>query len=179
LYTWLSYLYTRSFSPRTFTRTNRRGRRGGRGRSNHGNNFGRFNGLPNANGNTVIVIINRFGGEIKHIIDGCLEFLGMKFQIKDKGVVITMPAKIDDVAEGIDKTSQTPAGSNLFTINEYSPLLTDLDKSQFHTLTAKLLSKRARPDILLVVNFITTRVQNPTDDDQSKLTRVLKYLKGT
>ena len=56
------------------------------------------------------VIINQFGGEIKHPIDGCLEFLCMKFQIKDKGVFITMPAKIDDVTEGIDKTSQTPTG---------------------------------------------------------------------
>jgi len=51
----------------------------------------------------------------------------------------------------------------------------------FHSTTAKLLylSKRARPDILLPVSFLTTRVQSPNKDDWGKLQRVLKYLNGT
>jgi hypothetical protein len=46
---------------------------------------------------------------------------------------------------------------------------------------AKLLyvSLRARIDILLPIAFLCTRVSKSTKQDQSKLRRVLKYLKGT
>jgi hypothetical protein len=46
---------------------------------------------------------------------------------------------------------------------------------------AKLLfvAKRARPDILLTVSFLTTRVRDPDYDDWKKLVRLLAYLKGT
>jgi hypothetical protein len=46
---------------------------------------------------------------------------------------------------------------------------------------AKLLylSKRARPDILTVVTYLCTRVQNATIEDEKKLARVLGYLAGT
>jgi histone deacetylase 1/2 len=41
------------------------------------------------------------------------------------------------------------------------------------------MAKRARPDILLAISFLTTRVQDPTEDDWKKLERVCKYLNGT
>ena len=41
------------------------------------------------------------------------------------------------------------------------------------------LAKRARPDILLVVVYLASRVSCPTEDDYKKFTRVLKYLHGT
>ena len=46
---------------------------------------------------------------------------------------------------------------------------------------AKLLflAKRGRPDVLLAVSFLTTRVKGPDDDDWKKLLRVLGYLKDT
>ena len=55
------------------------------------------------------------------------------------------------------------------------------DKEYFHTCTAKLLylSKRVRPDILLPVSFLCTRVNSPTVEDNEKLNRVLGYLKAT
>ena len=48
-------------------------------------------------------------------------------------------------------------------------------------MVAKLLylSKRTRPDILLAVNFLCTRVQCPNMGDYLKLVRVLRYLYGT
>lgn len=36
-----------------------------------------------------------------------------------------------------------------------------------------------RPDLLVSVSFLSTRVLKPTSQDQSKLDRVLKYLNGT
>ena len=49
------------------------------------------------------IIISAYGGDMKHPIDGVMEFLGMKFQLNDKGVSITMPAKINEVIEGIER----------------------------------------------------------------------------
>ena len=46
---------------------------------------------------------------------------------------------------------------------------------------AKLLflCKRARPDIQTAVSFLCKRVKAPDNDDYKKLTRVMKYLRGT
>jgi hypothetical protein len=41
------------------------------------------------------------------------------------------------------------------------------------------IAKRARPDILLAISFLTTRVKEPDCDNWSKLVRVLGYLSGT
>jgi hypothetical protein len=41
------------------------------------------------------------------------------------------------------------------------------------------LAKRVRPDILLPVIFLATRVKEATEEDQEKLTRVIKYLSGS
>ena len=51
----------------------------------------------------------------------------------------------------------------------------------FHRIVAKLLyvSIRARMDILLAIGFLCTRVSKSTRQDQSKLRRVLEYIKGT
>ena len=71
-----------------------------------------------------------------------------------------------------------PASDNIFTIRDALKL--EIDNSQwFHTQVAKLLyvAKRTRPDILLAVLFLTTRVQRLDEEDMNKLVRVLKYLK--
>jgi hypothetical protein len=46
---------------------------------------------------------------------------------------------------------------------------------------AKLLylGKRGRPDILIPIQFLCTRVKSPTVDDERKLERLLGYLQLT
>jgi len=48
-------------------------------------------------------------------------------------------------------------------------------------MTAKLLflAKITRPDILVAVSYLTTRVKEPTIADQKKLQRVINYVKST
>jgi hypothetical protein len=55
------------------------------------------------------------------------------------------------------------------------------EHTAFHSKVAKLLflAKRARPDILAVVSFFCTWIQEATKEDESKLSRVLEYLKHT
>lgn len=126
-------------------------------------------------------VLYKFGGEFKYPVDDTVEFLGMKFKTINKGINITMPDRINDVTQDIQGTSTTPATPNLFDIDENAKEIDPVDKAKFHTLVAKLLyiSKRVRPDILLAVNFLTTRVQDPRQDDWNKLFRVLKYINGS
>ena len=41
------------------------------------------------------------------------------------------------------------------------------------------LEKRARPDLLLAISFLCTRVQQPDEDDWKKLGRCLRFLRDT
>jgi hypothetical protein len=69
----------------------------------------------------------------------------------------------------------------LFDVNEQQDKLDKESAEKFHTTTAKLLflCKRAQLDIQTAVAFLTTRVKNPDKDDQSKLYRVIRYLRDT
>jgi len=51
----------------------------------------------------------------------------------------------------------------------------------FHHFTAQLLylGKRTRPDLLLAISFLCTRVQEPDEDDGKKIGRCLRFLRET
>jgi hypothetical protein len=81
----------------------------------------------------------------------------------------------------IDRESATPATKTLFDVNETSSPLNKADSETFHSVVTKLLyvATRARMDILPAVSFLCTRVSKSTIEDQSKLKRLLEYIKGT
>jgi len=110
-------------------------------------------------------------------------YLGITWDYSTLGrVKITMEKYVKDVLDGYDVTGRaaTPASVNLFEIRE-SELLDSDDSIEFHSRVAKLLylAKRVRPDILTPIAFLSTRTRAPTDDDQRKLDRVLRYLNST
>jgi hypothetical protein len=79
------------------------------------------------------------------------------------------------------KSVNTPVMNYLFKIRKDS--VVELPKKRanfFHSTVAKLLfvAKRARPDILLTVSFLTNRVKCPDQDDWKKLIRLRGYLKN-
>jgi hypothetical protein len=90
----------------------------------------------------------------------------------ERGFNISMRSYVDDILEmyGSDvKECVTPAKTNLFT-NNPSPLLEKREKELFHSIVAKLLylGKRGRPDILLAVQFLGTRVKVSTMHEDGK-----------
>lgn len=112
------------------------------------------------------------------------DYLGMDFDFGVKGkVTVSMSRYISEVlaAHPVEGTAKTPAAENLFEVSDSSPLLDAEGAENFHSATAKLLylSKRARPDVLTAVAFLTTRVQHPSEEDDKKLTRALCYIQGT
>ena len=115
------------------------------------------------------------------------EYLGMKMDFSIPGqVVLSMPEYIDsliketpsDLTKG---ASTTPAAGHLFTTNAEAQKLCEDQASEYHHHVAKLLylAKRMRPDLLLAVSYLCTRVTAPDVDDWMKLGRCLRYLKET
>jgi hypothetical protein len=100
-------------------------------------------------------------------------------------VKFTMPDFIDGILEeapmDMDGIAVTPAAGDLFTVRKDSDALDGPRADTYHRLTAKLLylCKRARPDLQTTVAFLTTRVVQPNVDDWKKLTRCIRYLRGS
>jgi hypothetical protein len=117
-----------------------------------------------------------------------LNYVGMLFDHSTAGVCrVTMPnfvrELLDEVSD-IRGTSGTPATATLFEVSgsaDHGVMLPEERRKRFHSLVAKLLylAKRCRPDLLTSVAFLTTRVLAATAADWDKLTRVVRYIRGT
>jgi len=112
-----------------------------------------------------------------------LSYLGMTLDLSQVGKTkCTMEGYIADLLEicGTTGKATSPAAENLFERDDSDPLSEDRRES-FHSLVAKLLylAKRVRPDLLVSVSYIATRVRCATEKDHHKLERVLKYLNAT
>jgi hypothetical protein len=111
----------------------------------------------------------------------------MTLDFSSKGKVVfrmvdyIMENMLDALPGSFDGTAATPAFSNLFKTRESAPKL-DVELSDlFHFNVAKLLylAQRVRPDILVTVAYLTTRVSSSDVDDLGKLKRVMRYLRDT
>ncbi len=118
-------------------------------------------------------------------LEGCniLPFLGVMMDFTEKGVVtFSMPEFVDEIVRNAEVATiaNTPAGNNLFSIEETSPKLSKEASEAFRSDTAKLLylAKKTRVNILLPVSFLCSKVGEPTEDDLRKLRRVNRYLAG-
>ena len=115
------------------------------------------------------------------------EFLGMKlhFDRHNKTVKVLMQSYIDEVIHqsqlDVRRTAATPATKSLFDIDPKAAKLSPLEFERFHSVVCKFLyvALCGRPDILLAVVFLASRVSKATVQDQTKLKRLLEYLHGT
>jgi hypothetical protein len=113
-----------------------------------------------------------------------LDYLGIDVDYRFPGQVkISMVGMVDEALDEyeLEGFAMTPAALHFLQVSEDSPTLKKGDKEKFYSMVQKLLymSKRARPDILTAVIFLTTRVTSPNEEDERKLFRVLKYLRGS
>jgi histone deacetylase 1/2 len=114
-----------------------------------------------------------------------LDYLGMTFDFSENGKVkVTMNGYIQDLLElcnDVEGLAKTPAGNDLFEIDETSELLDDVKKQLFHSIVAKFqyLGKRVRPDLLTAISFLSRRINSARAQDMKKLHRLIRYLRGT
>lgn len=119
--------------------------------------------------------------EVKEKKDDTMGYLGMKISIRDRRLYLDMNAYTIKVLDefGTGGNAPTPATEDLFSDRDM-PMLSDDDRKRFHSVVAKLLylAKRTRPDILLAISHLASRVTIANQDDKTKLDRVLRYLNG-
>lgn len=78
-------------------------------------------------------------------------------------------------------SAATPAANYLFDADESAPKL-DRDRAAryfHHVMQFMWVAKRARPDLLLPVSYLATRVKSPDVNDWKKLGRVFRYAEST
>ena len=111
-----------------------------------------------------------------------ISYLGMNIKLKHGSAEIDMKSFIADALKsyGPVKNASTPAAAKLFD-NPGSEELSEDEAKSFHTHVMRLLylGQRGRPDILLPILCLCTRVQRPTVADSKKLSRVFGYLQET
>ena len=114
------------------------------------------------------------------------DYLGMTLDFSnDNQIIVDMEKYFDGVLEDLpddmDGYASTPAADHLFKTRDDAPKLDRVRADLFHSKTAQLLfgSQRARPDLRLVVSFLTKRVSEPDEDDYKKLARAIKYVRRT
>ena len=132
---------------------------------------------------TIIGHLNARYGGVKTSTGKKLHYLGMILDFTIEGYVkVTMDGMIEAIIAdhmGADhQKTPTPSTEELFTVDANSSLLKESDRKIFHTAVAKMLyvAKRVRPDCLTVVGFLVTRVTKATEEDHSKLQRLLRYV---
>ena len=83
--------------------------------------------------------------------------------------------------EDLKGRATAPWTEDSFKVAQDSPPLSKERAEQFHTTTAQglFVCKRGRPDISPAIAFLTTRVRASTEEDWSKLSRMMKFLKLT
>ena len=98
-------------------------------------------------------------------------YLGIDFDYSVSGEVsVSMINYFKDIVSDFPdelKQVNTPAGVHLFDVNENPTLLDKTKADLFHQIVAKFLwgSLRCRPDLMLALSFLTSRVQYPDTDD--------------
>ena len=70
---------------------------------------------------------------------------------------------------------------DLHEVDDSSPRLSEKDAAAFHSTVAKAfyMALRSRPDLLTAAAFLTTRVVEPTEQDDAKIHLMLRHLNGT
>jgi DNA polymerase II large subunit len=108
------------------------------------------------------------------------DYLGMIIDFSKRGKVVFQMTDyirnmLDELPDDFDGTATTPATSHLFKTRESAPKLNSGLSELLHSNVAKLLylAQRARPDILLAVVFLTTRVSTPDIDQEGEWTTVV------
>ncbi len=116
-------------------------------------------------------------------VGNVLSYLSIQIMLEQGVVTIDMSYYLEKVLEGSDNLPpcSTPGKKNFVEDDKKAELLSEAERRKFHTAVARLLylSKRSRPDIMMVVAFLCTGVMRATTEDRQKLERVLGYLKGT
>ena len=111
------------------------------------------------------------------------EYLGMTLVFTSEGklkidMIDYINKMCNEFPEGLDGDTKYPWTEKLFSVDKKSLILSTESSNSFHTHTMKVmyLAKRARPDVLPAVIFLSTRVKAPTVQDWRKLKKLMSFI---
>ncbi len=131
---------------------------------------------------------NKYGKEEQILVNRgkVHDYLGMTIDYSVTGkVLFGMQGYVDQIISEAPSdmrgTAATPTANYLYDIDTTLQLLHKDQADMFHHITAQLLylCKRAWPDIQTAIAFLCTRVSSPSEQDWKKLSRCIRYLRGT
>ena len=122
--------------------------------------------------------------KVQHSTGNILDYLGMTIDMSVSGQAsITMDGMTEAIVTDsntptIEKKTNSPATDDLFDTTIDPTPLSASDMKHFHHIVARLayLARLTRPELLLAVSYLVTRVTRSTDGDIAKLHRVIRYL---
>ena len=123
------------------------------------------------NNNVLESIIEWFTAEFEEltVTRGLIhQFTGMTMDFREsEKLIITMKKHITELinSSGITGKSVSPADISLFVIDEKSPPLPEKWREKFHSLvySALYIAKRVKPECLVVISVLASRVQHVTE----------------
>jgi hypothetical protein len=118
-------------------------------------------------------------GKVTYDEGNRLPYLGRTIMKTDSGFEIAMESYILRFYGKRVRNYVVPVNQNLFAVQEHQEPI--VEKAKFYSVVAKLLylGRQPRPNILLPVQFLCTRVKSPTKENTQKLEQVLGYLNMT
>jgi len=112
-------------------------------------------------------------GSVQFETGGRLSYLGMEINVTDAGTSVDMSFYVkrllEDAKDKMNPVVYASLGTKeTFVANDEKKRLQESERVFFHSTVAKLLylSKRGRPNILMVVTYLCMRVQNATVEDE-------------
>ena len=149
--------------------------------------FNIFHVIPNLVGAGLSQLTTKYGklSPLSFIRVRVREYLGMGIYFSTKGKVrITMLNRIkgilEEAAEEMNCISETPEANHLFTVQEDGGTLTRGQADLFRTLVEKILFViyQSRPDLKMVLYFLTTQFHNTDKEDYKKLACMTRYTRA-
>ena len=122
-------------------------------------------------------------GELKVQRGARKKYLGMWIVDTATGFRLEQGPMIADLIEGYSgldvRSAVTPATDNLFEHKITGTAGIEVTGFLSRVMSLMYVARMTRPDILLAVSFLASRVQSPKQEDERKLRRVMNYLRGT
>ena len=145
-----------------------------------------------------LLITSKSKDAVLHLVDGLrkrygaitlslgpvINYLVMAIDMYAPGqAMITTTEYCDEIVKvsGVKGTARTPATEGLFETRESATGVTEPVQVWFHKVVAMVLylAKRTKPECLVAVAFLATRVNKCTSDDVGKLQRLVRYVHAT
>lgn len=132
-------------------------------------------------------IVEWFGDEFEDVTitrGSVHQYTGMTLDFSHPNkLYVTMGHHIKELIENNKITAKavSPSTSDLFRIDEQSPVLSEDKRDKFHSIvaTASYIAKRIKPECLVVTSMLASRVHCSTEQDWDKLQRLLAYINAT